>query len=70
VQETLQDSRVYGRGGAGNFDNENLVEKQKEEALKKKLEQIRQVAERDVDVGLQKPQRVVVRRTEDEYDTL
>jgi len=63
------DSRLYGRGGVGNFDWSNTAEKEREEALKRKMELIRQSAERAVDSGLTKPGKAMLRDS-DEHDDM
>ncbi len=69
--ESKPESRVYGRGGAGNFDWANEAEKQREAALRKKLEQIRQTAEREVDRVLQKPGKAMLKEDEvEDFGTL
>lgn len=64
------ESRVYGRGGAGNFDAQNHASRQRDEVLKKQLESIHEVAAKRVENGLQKPVRAIVRHPEEEYDTV
>jgi len=69
--ESKPESRAYGRGGAGNFDWANEAEKQHEADLRKKLEQIRQTAEKEVDRVLQKPGKAMLKEGEvEDFGTL
>jgi len=63
-----QESRSYGRGGMGNFESSNAVEREREEALKQKMEQIRKSAERDVEIGLSKPGKAMLRSSDELED--
>jgi hypothetical protein len=69
VSSLKQETRSYGRGGAGNFDWSNEAEKKREEAIRLKMDQIRQTAEQDVDNELSRPGKAVLRAS-DELDSM